>query len=146
MTPWRILLTDGLDENGQALLRQAATVDDQCGVSPYELLKIIKDYDALIVQNRTRLTAGVFEAAQRLKGVGGASVSIDNIDLPGAHQHGVTGVNAPASPPLAAPPPSAAPKPLRSRTPRVKDETTWTRPPKPLLEPKQRTGGRRNAG
>ncbi len=101
MTSWRILLTDGLDENGQALLRQAATIDDQCGVSPGKLLKIVKDYDALIVQDRTRLTAAIFEAAQRLKVVGGASVSLDNIDLPAAHQHGVTVVNAPTATTLA---------------------------------------------
>lgn len=101
MTSWRILLADGLDENGQALLRQTATVDDQCGISSDKLLKIVKDYDALIVQNRTRLTAEVFETAQRLKVVGCASVSIDNIDLPAAHQHGITVVNAPTATTLA---------------------------------------------
>lgn len=101
MTPWRILLTDGLEENGQALLRQAATVDDHRGIAPGKLLKIVKDYDALIVRGRTRLTPAVFEAAQCLKVVGRAGVGVDNIDLPAAHQHGVTVVNTPTSTTLA---------------------------------------------
>ena len=35
---------------------------------------------------------------------------------------------------------------LRFRTTLVNDDITSTRPYKPLLEPKQRTGGRRNSG
>lgn len=101
MTPWRILLTDGLEENGQALLRQAATVDDQRGIAPGKLLKIVKDYDALIVRGRTRLTPAIFEAARCLKVVGRAGVGVDNIDLPAANQHGVTVVNTPTSTTLA---------------------------------------------
>jgi D-3-phosphoglycerate dehydrogenase len=97
MTFWRILLADGLAENGQALLRQSARVDDQGGITPDELLKVVKDYDALIVHSRTQLTPQVFAAAQKLKVVGGAAAGIDNIDLSAAHRHGVTVVNAPTS-------------------------------------------------
>jgi D-3-phosphoglycerate dehydrogenase / 2-oxoglutarate reductase len=97
MTSWRILVTEGLEQNGQALLRQAARVDDSCDITPDELLKVVKDYDALIVHNRTRLTSAVFAAAQNLKVVGGAGAGVDNIDLSAAHQHGVTVVNAPTA-------------------------------------------------
>jgi D-3-phosphoglycerate dehydrogenase len=97
MTFWRILLADGLAENGQTLLRQSARVDDRSGIAPDELLKVIKNYDALIVHNRTQLTAEVFAGAQQLKVVGSSAASIDNIDVSAAHQHGVTVVNAPTS-------------------------------------------------
>jgi D-3-phosphoglycerate dehydrogenase / 2-oxoglutarate reductase len=97
MTFWRILVTDGLAENGQALLRQSARVEDQCGIAPNELLKVVKDYDALIVHNRTQLTQAVFAAAQKLKVVGNTAASINNIDLSAAHQHGVTVINAPTA-------------------------------------------------
>jgi D-3-phosphoglycerate dehydrogenase len=97
MTFWRILLADGLAENGQALLRQSARVDDRHGISQDELLEVVENYDALIVHTRTQLTPAVFAVAQKLKVVGGTAASIDNIDLSAAHQHGVTVVNAPTS-------------------------------------------------
>jgi D-3-phosphoglycerate dehydrogenase len=97
MTSWRILLTDGLEENGQALLRQSASVDDRCGITPEQLLEAVKDCDALIAGSRTRLTPAVFAAAQRLKVVGVAGTGVDNIDLPAAHQRGVVVVNAPTA-------------------------------------------------
>jgi D-3-phosphoglycerate dehydrogenase len=101
MPTWKILIADGLNENGQSLLRQAAQVDDCTGISPEELLKVIGDYDALVVRSRTRVTEVVFEAARRLRVVGRAGVGVDNIDLAAATRHGVTVVNAPLSTTLA---------------------------------------------
>jgi D-3-phosphoglycerate dehydrogenase len=97
MTHWKILLTDGLNENGQAILRQAAAVDDREEITGEDLLKIIGEYDAMIVRGRTKVTAAVLDAAPRLKVVGRAGVGVDNIDLPAAKAHGVTVVNAPRS-------------------------------------------------
>jgi GH15 family glucan-1,4-alpha-glucosidase len=37
MTELRVLITDGLKDQGQALLRAAAQVDDRSGISPEEL-------------------------------------------------------------------------------------------------------------
>ena len=50
MPEWKILISDGLEENGQAILRSAASVDDQDGISAEELSRIIPNYDALIVR------------------------------------------------------------------------------------------------
>jgi D-3-phosphoglycerate dehydrogenase len=97
MTTWKILLTDGLEENGQAILRESAEVVDQPGISPEELLKIIGEYDALIVRGRTRVTPAVFVAANRLKVVGRSGVGVDNIDLNAARENKVTVVNAPTA-------------------------------------------------
>jgi D-3-phosphoglycerate dehydrogenase len=101
MLTWKVLIADGLNENGQSLLRLAAQVDDCTGISPEELLKAIGDYDALVVRSRTRVTQAVLEAAVRLKVVGRAGVGVDNIDLTAAARHGVTVVNAPLSTTLA---------------------------------------------
>ena len=49
MAAWKILLTDGLEENGQASLHQSAQVDDRNGISPEELLQLVGEYDAMIV-------------------------------------------------------------------------------------------------
>ncbi len=97
MADFKILITDGLGENGQSILRAASRVDDRAGISATELVKAVGEYDALIVRGRTKVNAEVFEAGKRLKVVGRAGVGVDNIDLPAAKQHNVTIVNAPTS-------------------------------------------------
>lgn len=97
MADWKILITDGLNENGQAILRAAAGVDDRVDIPADELLKAAAEYDAMIVRGRTKVTAAVFDAAKRLKVVGRAGVGVDNIDLQAAKAHSVTVVNAPRS-------------------------------------------------
>jgi D-3-phosphoglycerate dehydrogenase len=95
MVAWKILLTDGLEENGQSILRKAGEVVDRTGISADELLKVIGDYDALIVRGRTKVTPAVFDAGVKLKVVGRAGVGVDNIDLNAAKAHHVIVVNSP---------------------------------------------------
>ncbi len=95
MSTWKILLTDGLEENGKTILAKEAQVDDKKGISAEELLKIIGDYDAIIVRGRTKVTKEVFEAGKKLKVVGRSGVGVDNIDLQAAKEHKITVVNAP---------------------------------------------------
>lgn len=101
MSAWKILLTDGLEENGQAILRQYGQVDNRSGISADELLQVMGDYDALIVRGRTKVTDAVLSAGKNLKVVGRAGVGVDNIDLKAAAQHGVTIVNSPIATTLA---------------------------------------------
>jgi D-3-phosphoglycerate dehydrogenase len=72
-------------------------VDDKSGISADDLLKIIPEYDALIVRGRTKVTAAVMDAASRLKVIGRAGVGVDNIDLEAAKKRGIIVVNAPTS-------------------------------------------------
>lgn len=92
---FKILITDGLDSNGIAILKKSAEVVEMTGITPDDLLKEIAEYDALIVRGRTKVTAAVFDAAKNLKVVGRAGVGVDNIDLAAAKAHGVTVVNSP---------------------------------------------------
>jgi D-3-phosphoglycerate dehydrogenase / 2-oxoglutarate reductase len=101
MSDFAILITDGLDESGQSILRAAGQVDAPVGLSASDLVKTVAPYDALIVRGRTRVTPEVFEAGARLKVVGRAGVGVYNIDLASAKRHGVTVVNAPTSTTLA---------------------------------------------
>jgi len=82
-------------------LHAAAEVNDHNNISADDLLKVISEYDALIVRGRTKVTASVLEAASRLKVIGRAGVGVDNIDLEAAKKHAVTVVNAPMSTTLA---------------------------------------------
>jgi D-3-phosphoglycerate dehydrogenase len=100
MSAWKILLTDGLEENGKAILRQSAEVVENPTITADELLKVVNEYDALIVRGRTKVTAAVLAAGTKLKVVGRAGVGVDNIDLTAAKEHKVTVVNSPWRPVL----------------------------------------------
>lgn len=95
MPEWKILVADGLEESGWAILRAASQTVDSRGISPEALLQSIPGYHALIVRGRTKVNADVFAAGRLLKVVGRAGVGVDNIDLAAANQHGVRVVNAP---------------------------------------------------
>lgn len=97
MSDWKILITDGLEADGQSLLRAAAQVDDREGISPEALAQTLEQYDALIVRGRTRVTRLLLELAPHLKVVGRSGVGVDNIDLAAAAERGVSVVNAPNS-------------------------------------------------
>ncbi|HEY5730532.1 MAG TPA: hydroxyacid dehydrogenase [Anaerolineales bacterium] len=101
MTNYKILITDGLDETGQSILRNSGIVDDKSGISADDLFKVIPEYDALIVRGRTKVTASIMDAGSRLKVIGRAGVGVDNIDLEAAKKHGIAVVNAPTSTSLA---------------------------------------------
>jgi D-3-phosphoglycerate dehydrogenase len=101
MAKWKILLTDGLEENGQELLRAVADVENNPTITAEDLLKVVGDYDALIVRGRTKVTPEVFDAGKKLKVVGRAGVGVDNIDLAAAKAKGVTVVNSPIATTLA---------------------------------------------
>src|SRR4030067_2036387 len=95
MPDWKILITDGLEENGLSILRAAGWIDERIGIPPEELTQIVGEYEALIVRSRTKVTAELFNFGARLRVVGGAGVGIDNIDLAAANLHAVTVVNTP---------------------------------------------------
>lgn len=101
MTEWKILITDGLHEKGQAVLLPEAQIDDRRDITAEELLEVIGAYNAMIIRGRTKVTPEVFKAADHLKVIGRAGVGVDNINLAFASSKGVTVVNAPQSTSLA---------------------------------------------
>ena len=76
MEPWRVLVTDGLQDSGISILSKEAQVDDRKGISAEELLKEIGNYDAVIVRGRTKVTSEVIEAGKKLKVIGRAGVGV----------------------------------------------------------------------
>lgn len=93
----KVLVTDGVSEKGLAALYNAPdiTVDIVKTMPEDELIKVIGDYDAMIVRSATKVTANLLEHAAKLKVVGRAGVGVDNIDLKAATNKGVIVVNAP---------------------------------------------------
>ncbi|NLE07993.1 MAG: phosphoglycerate dehydrogenase, partial [Dehalococcoidales bacterium] len=93
----KVLVTESLDKGGLDLLRQHAQVDVKTDLSHEDLVKIIADYDALIVRSQTDVNAEVLEAGKKLQVVGRAGVGVDNIDTAAATSRGIIVVNAPTS-------------------------------------------------
>lgn len=96
MPNWKILITDGLAESGQEILKVGADITDQSGISAEALLDEIQSYEALIVRGRTQVTKEVIEAASNLQVIGRAGVGVNNIDLAAAQSRKITVVNAPS--------------------------------------------------
>ncbi len=97
MPDWKIMRTDGLQNDGQAILRAAAHVDDKDGISVDDLLQVAGNYDAFIVRGRTKVSADVIKASPCLKIIGRVGVGVDNIDIQAASECGVTVVNTPTA-------------------------------------------------
>jgi D-3-phosphoglycerate dehydrogenase len=91
----KVLVTDGVSAEGIECLRGCAHVDVKPTPKPDELLKIIGDYEALIVRSQTQVTDKVIEAGKKLMVIGRAGVGIDNINVDAATQRGIVVVNAP---------------------------------------------------
>lgn len=91
----KVLVTDKINETAGKIIEQAAEVDFLPTMSEEELVKIIPNYDALMVRSQTKVTAKIIEAGKNLKIIGRAGVGVDNIDLESATQNGVIVVNSP---------------------------------------------------
>lgn len=94
----KVLVTEKLaDEGIEALVNRGFHVDEILDLSQEGLIDIIGDYDALIVRSATHVNADVIAAAKKLKVIGRAGVTVDNIDIEAANANGIIVCNAPTS-------------------------------------------------
>lgn len=95
----RILLTHRIPENGLALLREAGEIDvwEHEAVMPRdEILRRVKDADAIVSMVTDKMDSEVFEAAgPQLKVVANYAVGFDNIDVREAERRGIVVTNTP---------------------------------------------------
>ncbi len=92
----KILITDKTSPKCAQILRDAGfTVDEKFGISKDELLRIIGNYEGLIVRSATKVTADVIAAARNLKVIGRAGSGVDNIDVQAATEKGILVMNTP---------------------------------------------------
>ena len=102
MANFKVLVSDPLAEEGLEILRKAFDVDVKTDLKEDELIRILGDYDALLVRSGTDVNAKVIEAGKRLKFIGRAGVGVDNIDVEAATRKGIIVANAPEGNTLAA--------------------------------------------
>ena len=90
----RVMVTDGIAEEGIDILRQEAEVDVFGPQREEQLIDRLGSYDAILVRSSTRVTARAIAAAPRLRVIGRAGAGVDNIDVEAATRAGVVVVNA----------------------------------------------------
>lgn len=95
----KILISDKLAEEGIKIFQENGfEVDKNFTITPEDLAEKIKDYDAIVVRSRTKLTAKILENAKNLKVIGRAGVGLDNIDLQKAEELKIKVLNTPEAP------------------------------------------------
>ncbi len=96
MTKPRVLISDSMDPNAEAIFRdRGCDVDVITGKTPEELAAMIGDYDGLAIRSSTKVTQAILDAANNLKVIGRAGIGVDNVDIPAASAKGVVVMNTP---------------------------------------------------
>jgi D-3-phosphoglycerate dehydrogenase / 2-oxoglutarate reductase len=93
----KVLLNDGLEQEGLVLLQDAGIQTDTKKRDLPTLIAEIGQFDALVVRSATKVTREVLEAGAKgkLKIVGRAGVGYDNIDVSAASELGIVVKSAP---------------------------------------------------
>ncbi len=93
----QVLISDNFSSAGLKLFDEAEgiTADYQPGITHDNLLKIIKDYDALIVRGGTTVNEELINAAERLKIIARAGIGVENIAMEAANARGIVVTNTP---------------------------------------------------
>jgi D-3-phosphoglycerate dehydrogenase len=93
----KVLIADPLSEEGLDILRSGNDVEVvvKDNISADELVDEIKEYSAIVVRSRTKVTREVIAAAEQLEVIARGGVGLDNIDQEAAQDVGIKVVNTP---------------------------------------------------
>ena len=94
---YRILVADNLSPKGIEVLKgeKAIKCYAWADFSPGELRATIGEYDGIIIRSKTKLTADIINASERLKVIGRAGIGVDNVDVQAATRRGIVVMNTP---------------------------------------------------
>lgn len=94
----KVLVTEKIADEGLSILRSRGyEVVELLDASEAELKEALADADGLIVRSATHVTPELLDQAKRLKVIGRAGVTVDNIDIEAANERGIVVCNAPTS-------------------------------------------------
>ncbi len=90
----RIIIADEISEKGIEILKKhGLDVTYKPDIDGHDLLKMIADYDILIVRSRTKVRRDLIDASN-LKIIARVGVGLDNIDVEYAKEKGIRVINA----------------------------------------------------
>jgi len=92
----KILISDSMSNVAQKIFeKNSISVDVKTGLSEEEIIKIISEYDGMIVRSATKVTKNIILAAKKLKVIGRAGAGVDNIDVTVAKENNMIVMNTP---------------------------------------------------
>lgn len=92
----KVLVTDPLSELGLNILKEAAEVIYEPGMSPDKIKEVIGDCDGMLVRSGTTVTEDILNSTtSKMKIIGRAGVGVDNINVDIATKKGIIVVNSP---------------------------------------------------
>lgn len=91
----RCLIIDAVHPEISKELGKYMKVDTHMRPTKQVLIKIIPDYDVLIMRVDPRISKEVIDAAEKLKVIGVCSVGLNHVDLDAAKAKGIQVINAP---------------------------------------------------
>ena len=79
----KVLISDSMSNIAQKIFeKNNIQFDVKTGLSEEEIIKIIPEYDGMVVRSATKVTKNIISAAKKLKVIGRAGAGVDNIDVP----------------------------------------------------------------
>ncbi len=92
----KVLISDSMSNVAQKIFeKNNIAVDVKTGLSEDEIIKIIPEYDGMVVRSATKVTKKIIESAKNLKVIGRAGAGVDNIDVPVAKEKNMIVMNTP---------------------------------------------------
>jgi len=92
----KVLISDSMSKVVQKIFeKNKISVDVKTGLPEDEIIKIISEYDGMVVRSSTKVTKNIILAAKKLKVIGRAGAGVDNIDVPTAKENNMLVMNTP---------------------------------------------------
>ncbi len=92
----KVLISDSMSNIAQKIFeKNNISFDVKTGLSEDEIIKIIPEYDGMVVRSATKVTKKIIESAKNLKVIGRAGAGVDNIDLATAKEKNMLVMNTP---------------------------------------------------
>lgn len=92
----KILICDKTEEEAIDQMRAAGLqVDVKDDISPDELLKVLPEYEGMVVRSRTKVRRPLIDACPNLKVIVRGGVGLDTIDVDYARSKGISVMNTP---------------------------------------------------
>jgi len=92
----KVLISDSMSNIAQKVFeKNNIQFDVKTGLSEEEIIKIIPEYDGMVVRSATKVTKNIISAAKKLKVIGRAGAGVDNIDVLTAKKNNMIVMNTP---------------------------------------------------
>jgi len=93
---FKVLISDVMSNVTQKIFeKQEISVDVKTGLPEEEIIKIIPEYDGMVVRSATKVTKNIILAGKKLKVIGRAGAGVDNIDVSTAKENNMIVMNTP---------------------------------------------------